>query len=437
MEVADVYADLYQYKDPVNYNFKQGYYYENDILTQRIEDFHVCAEYVSQNTLRLIVKRLDDHDGWPQDLKVCIYYANHGTRTIVDIGPSAINEQHVLVHTEYPIQASIKPIKMLPTYRYMPCPKAIGVNCIEFNRIFDTDITVLPEDLYAIGLDTDKVYTYNEKNSHWYEILPQWRHIISVALSFTKVRKFYCIVCSNDGYLEDYDTELRVKPQRMLTDKDTLNPECYPVWHSKRYIACNSSPKNVPYVIDMIDRHAIHICELYNHYRSIGTCMKFEDKKNKIVFGGRCDRGQHNFTVRKDIQGCQRRYLVSDAVPKTNLDATDGWITMETMMTYKYILDIDGRAATWDATAWKLNSGSVLFKTDSRWRQWFYDDFKPWVHYIPVKDDFSDLDLQWAWCEAHQEECQQLIKNAKALFQKVYRFKNMVQHTIKLIEQIL
>jgi hypothetical protein len=133
-----------------------------------------------------------------------------------------------------------------------------------------------------------------------------------------------------------------------------------------------------------------------------------------------------------------RKYFYSEAVPKTNIVCSaNTWIKDTEMVNYKYILDIDGYGSTWDGTAWKLNSGSVIFKSDSRWKQWFYDEYKPWVHYIPVKDDFSDIDEQFEWCEAHQDECEKIIKNAKALFQKVYRFHNIVKHTIKLIELVV
>jgi hypothetical protein len=132
-----------------------------------------------------------------------------------------------------------------------------------------------------------------------------------------------------------------------------------------------------------------------------------------------------------------RDYFYSDAVPKKNIVCQRGvWIHDKDMVNYKYILDIDGNASTWDGTAWKLNSGSVIFKSDSRWKQWFYDDYKPWVHYIPIKDNFSDIDEKFEWCEAHQDECEVIIKNAKALFQKTYRFHSIVQSTLKLLSII-
>ena len=98
------------------------------------------------------------------------------------------------------------------------------------------------------------------------------------------------------------------------------------------------------------------------------------------------------------------------------------------MIGYKYILDIDGNASTWDATAWKLNSGSVIFKVDGPWIQWFYSDFLAYVHYIPIKDDMSDLQEKYRWCEEHPEECEKIVENSKRLFQKVYRMSNIIKY---------
>ncbi len=120
---------------------------------------------------------------------------------------------------------------------------------------------------------------------------------------------------------------------------------------------------------------------------------------------------------RRDIDMGQRDYFYSNDVTKENI-VYPNWICDYDMVNYKYILDIDGNSSTWDATAWKLNSGSVIFKTESRWRQWFYDDYSPWVHYVPIKDDFSNLQEMYQWCEGNQDKCRGIITNAKQLFQK-------------------
>ena len=54
---------------------------------------------------------------------------------------------------------------------------------------------------------------------------------------------------------------------------------------------------------------------------------------------------------------------------------------------------------------------------------------------MPVKDDFSDLQDQYAWCEAHQAECEQMVRNCKKLFQEVYRYQTVSNYvSSKLLE---
>lgn len=58
---------------------------------------------------------------------------------------------------------------------------------------------------------------------------------------------------------------------------------------------------------------------------------------------------------------------------------------------YKYLLDIDGNSCTYSRCRWILLSNSVLIKVISQNNQWYYKALKPWVHFIPIKQDFSDL----------------------------------------------
>ena len=193
-----------------------------------------------------------------------------------------------------------------------------------------------------------------------------------------------------------------------------------------------SNKIDVPYTIDIVDRHYFY-CSLYLDFRSFHRGIPFQNKIAKIVYAGRLhNSSRFNFLQKRDLtEGLtQREYFYSDAVSKENVVAEKGkWIESQEMVEYKYILDMDGNACTWDATAWKLNSGSVIMKVESGWRQWFYNSFHPWTHYVPIADDFSDLQEKYHWCETHPAECERMISNAKDLFQSVYRFSNVVEYT--------
>jgi hypothetical protein len=78
----------------------------------------------------------------------------------------------------------------------------------------------------------------------------------------------------------------------------------------------------------------------------------------------------------------------------------------------------------------------VFLKTSSGWRQWFYDEFVPGVNYIEIKDDFSDLQEKFEWCENHQEECMKMIETNKKLFQKLYRYSNIMKYTVEMLDKI-
>jgi hypothetical protein len=82
-------------------------------------------------------------------------------------------------------------------------------------------------------------------------------------------------------------------------------------------------------------------------------------------------------------------------------------------MKYKYILDIDGYTNSWEGTIWKLYSGSVVIKQKSIWKQWYYDELKEWIHYVPVNNDFSNLEEVMNWCLNNDELCKQISINSR------------------------
>jgi hypothetical protein len=69
----------------------------------------------------------------------------------------------------------------------------------------------------------------------------------------------------------------------------------------------------------------------------------------------------------------------------------------EESLQYKYQLDIDGRSVSWTRLPYIMVQGSVPIKADSEFGQWFYGDIRPYVHYVPIKDDLSDLVDQVEW----------------------------------------
>jgi hypothetical protein len=79
---------------------------------------------------------------------------------------------------------------------------------------------------------------------------------------------------------------------------------------------------------------------------------------------------------------------------------------------YKYLLSLDGNSATGMRVPWIMNSNSVLVKQESAKIEWFYTILKPYVNYVPIKEDLSDIFDQYQWMQDNPEKIQAIISNA-------------------------
>lgn len=77
---------------------------------------------------------------------------------------------------------------------------------------------------------------------------------------------------------------------------------------------------------------------------------------------------------------------------------------------HKYLISIDGYVAATPALAWKLNSQCLVFKQKSPYTIWFDQMLIPWVHYIPIENDLSDLFEKIAWAKDHDELARHIAK---------------------------
>ena len=89
--------------------------------------------------------------------------------------------------------------------------------------------------------------------------------------------------------------------------------------------------------------------------------------------------------------------------------------------TYKYLIDIDGNSNAWSALFQKLLSGSVVLKVASpqNFRQWYYDELIPWVNFVPIESDMSDLVDKVHWLLEHDEDAKKIGENGAKLADKL------------------
>ncbi|HSX13204.1 MAG TPA: glycosyl transferase family 90 [Chlamydiales bacterium] len=100
----------------------------------------------------------------------------------------------------------------------------------------------------------------------------------------------------------------------------------------------------------------------------------------------------------------------------------------EEHMEFKYLPVLDGIMCSYPGFQWRLLSGCLTMKQESDQIQWFYRALKPFVHYVPIKNDLSDLVAQVDLARNNDPLCKQISKNAKEfvlgnlLFEDVYLY---------------
>lgn len=87
--------------------------------------------------------------------------------------------------------------------------------------------------------------------------------------------------------------------------------------------------------------------------------------------------------------------------------------TFDEYVQHKYLIELDGYVAGTPGCAWKLLSNCAVFKHDSPFMLWYYRAMRPWVHYIPLKGDLSDVFEKLQWAKDHDEEAKQIAENGR------------------------
>jgi len=109
------------------------------------------------------------------------------------------------------------------------------------------------------------------------------------------------------------------------------------------------------------------------------------------------------------------------------------YISMDEYMGYKYLIDLDGNCASAPRLGLILHSNCIPFKAITHSVQWFYKTLHAWEHYIPVKEDLSDLLAKLEWTKSHPKEAEQISKKARHLAKEVLSQKAIYAYLYKLL----
>jgi hypothetical protein len=99
---------------------------------------------------------------------------------------------------------------------------------------------------------------------------------------------------------------------------------------------------------------------------------------------------------------------------------------------YKYIIHIDGHVSAF-RLSYELNMNSVVLLVNSDWKIWYSHLLKPYIHYIPIENDLSDIITKIKWCRDNDDKCKEIASNAREFYNKYLSKKSIFDYMQKLL----
>ena len=92
------------------------------------------------------------------------------------------------------------------------------------------------------------------------------------------------------------------------------------------------------------------------------------------------------------------------------------FLSIEEQSQYKYIIHVEGHVQAYRLSV-ELSMGCVILLVDCKYKLWFEHLLKPYIHYVPVKRDLSDLKEKVQWCIDNDDTCLYIAKNARSFYE--------------------
>ncbi len=211
-------------------------------------------------------------------------------------------------------------------------------------------------------------------------------------------------------------------------------------YDNKYYLLSKSRPiKKIPKTILLNLNIKRHWTPLYEVYKSD---ISWEKKNNKVIWRGTTtgkwnihSEGRYalvNKYYKNPKYDIGLSFLVQLGNPETDTKYIKKKISIKNQLKSKYIISVEGNDVS-TGLKWMLYSNSVVLMPKPQYESWIMEGrLKPYVHYIPLKKDFSDLNEIYKWCLENDKECKQIAKNGKE-YMKQFLNKEKEDKIIKIL----
>ncbi len=153
---------------------------------------------------------------------------------------------------------------------------------------------------------------------------------------------------------------------------------------------------------------------------------KFENKKNQAVWRGDIRNNPHREYFVKNFYKIPL-FDIGQTSPKQDVEWRKSFMSIKDQLNFKFIFCLEGKCISTNLH-WAMSSNSVCVMPKPKYESWFMEGkLKDGVHYIKVKDDFSDAKKKIEFYNNNNDKCLEIIDNANKF---VEQFKNCKQERL-------
>jgi len=164
--------------------------------------------------------------------------------------------------------------------------------------------------------------------------------------------------------------------------------------------------------------------DFYHNYKP----EPFESKEDSLFWIGNLGTHPSRHTLKNEF-GTKPGYKIygNGEIPYTS---------MEDHGKYKYLIDVTGRGYS-GRMKYLLMLNSVLFIAIRDNVEYWFDSFEPWVHYVPVKGDFSDLEENYSIMKNDQDKCKTMAAAARTKALDVFNEDTVYEYYASLLRDTM
>ncbi|MGR5195461.1 glycosyl transferase family 90 [Vibrio rotiferianus] len=156
------------------------------------------------------------------------------------------------------------------------------------------------------------------------------------------------------------------------------------------------------------------------HFKFIDDSTAYQNKKNMVAWRGVGFQPHRRKVIEAFYD--HPRCNIGQTRPEEGQPWEKGFMSIEEQLQYKFLLCIEGNDVATNLK-WAMSSNSLVIMSKPKYETWFMEGrLQAGVHYVEVKEDYSDLIEKMDYYLEHEQEALDIIANAH---QWVEQFKDL------------